>query len=273
MTEKFQITEEVSIYKGALKLLKHYDEVYQQYKELETKEFKAEEIPEPQDKPIPSRPVANDKLFQSHKTMCNVLAFIVLAGITALFCFYLVPNGIYTPQYKLRIADYYLTEIHIAFVATFIVCLIFNNIAINRLKKNVVKHSTDIEHWVDEKLAIQNDNAMNREIYEARIAEEEKETNELKKANELKMQALSTTLKNIQKDYMKNYAPKVPNSLATVEGLERKIAELEEKMKEPLIQSNNTQPVFTSPFPQIDDLEEKPTVSTSPVELVSDEKE
>lgn len=252
MTDKFKITEEVSIYKGALKLLKHYDEVHQQYKALKNMEIKPEkEIEAPAPKPVPDRPVANDKMFQSHKTLCDILALIILAGITVLFCFYLIPEGFYKPIFKYAVAGYYITEIHIGFLVALIICMLFNKIAIGNLAKKVDAQSTEIEKWVDEKIGIENSNHMEQELYFAKQEEQEKQLDEIRKKNELQMQAYMNTMKHIQQDYMRTYASKVPNEIANIEGLEQKIAELEEKMKEPLMQAE-TQPVFSNPFPDLD---------------------
>ena len=253
MTDKFKITEEVSVLKGALKLLKHYDEVYQQYKELKDTEVVPTEVIEaPTPKPIPKKPVASDKVFQSHKTLCDVLALVILAGITLLFCLYLIPQGIYKPVFKYEIAGYYVTEIHVGFIIALIICMVFNSIVINGLAKKVNKQSEEIEKWVDEKIAVKDENRANQEAYFARQEEQEKQLDEIRKKNELQLQAYMNTMKHIQQDYMRTYASKIPNNIASVEGLETKIAELEEMMKEPLMQAE-TQPVFSNPFPELAD--------------------
>ena len=79
---------------------------------------------------------------------------------------------------------------------------------------------------------VEAENKKLEEDYAAACEQQKKIEGEAAMTNKLKMQSFKTTMEHIQKDYMKTYSRRVPNSLASIEGLEKKISELEAELAE-----------------------------------------
>lgn len=232
MRDKFQVTEEISVYSGALKLLKRYDETRNAFEKAKAASVPPEPVPEPVLKKLPEKPELEFKAKSYFTTARWVIRVVTMLGLFALFDFYLIPNSIYIPEYIFPVAGYAFSEVDIAIVAGVILSLLVDCFIAGGIKKRELAGVEVFEKYADDVKNVEAENKKLEEDYAAACEQQKKIEGEAAMTNKLKMQSFKTTMEHIQKDYMKTYSRRVPNSLASIEGLEKKISELEAELAE-----------------------------------------
>lgn len=232
MRDKFQVTEEISVYSGALKLLKRYDETRNAFEKAKAASVPPEPVPAPVPKKMPEKPELEFKAKSYFTTARWVIRVVTMLGLFALFDFYLIPNSIYIPEYIFPVAGYAFSEVDIAIVAGVILSLLVDCFIAGGIKKRELAGVEVFEKYVDDVKNVEAENKKLEEDYAAACEQQKKIEGEAAMTNKLKMQSFKTTMEHIQKDYMKTYSRRVPNSLASIEGLEKKISELEAELAE-----------------------------------------
>lgn len=232
MRDKFQVTEEISVYSGALKLLKRYDETRNSFEKAKAASVPPEPVPEPVLKKLPEKPELEFKAKSYFTTARWVIRVVTMLGLFALFDFYLIPNSIYIPEYIFPVAGYAFSEVDIAIVAGVILSLLVDCFIAGGIKKRELAGVEVFEKYADDVKNVEAENKKLEEDYAAACEQQKKIEGEAAMTNKLKMQSFKTTMEHIQKDYMKTYSRRVPNSLASIEGLEKKISELEAELAE-----------------------------------------
>lgn len=232
MRDKFQVTEEISVYSGALKLLKRYDETRNAFEKAKASSVPPEPVPEPVLKKLPEKPELEFKAKSYFTTARWVIRAVTMLGLFALFDFYLIPNSIYIPEYIFPVAGYHFSEVDIAIVAGVILSVLVDGFIAGGIKKRELAGVEAFEKYADDVKNVEAENKKLEEDYAAACEQQKKIEGEAAMTNKLKMQSFKTTMEHIQKDYMKTYSKRVPNSLASIEGLEKKISELETELAE-----------------------------------------
>lgn len=232
MRDKFQVTEEISVYSGALKLLKRYDETRNAFEKAKAASVPPEPVPEPVLKKLPEKPELEFKAKSYFTTARWVIMVVTMLGLFALFDFYLIPNSIYIPEYVFPVAGYHFSEVDIAIVAGVVLSLLVDCFIAGGIKKRELAGVEVFEKYADDVKNVEAENKKLEEDYAAACEQQKKIEGEAAMTNKLKMQSFKTTMEHIQKDYMKTYSRRVPNSLASIEGLEKKISELEAELAE-----------------------------------------
>ena len=232
MRDKFQVTEEISVYSGALKLLKRYDETRNAFEKAKAASVPPEPVPAPVPKKMPEKPELEFKAKSYFTTARWVIRVVTMLGLFALFDFYLIPNSIYIPEYIFPVAGYAFSEVDIAIVAGVILSLLVDCFIAGGIKKRELAGVEVFEKYADDVKNVEAENKKLEEDYAAACEQQKKIEGEAAMTNKLKMQSFKTTMEHIQKDYMKTYSRRVPNSLASIEGLEKKISELEAELAE-----------------------------------------
>lgn len=232
MRDKFQVTEEISVYSGALKLLKRYDETRNAFEKAKAASVPPEPVPEPVLKKLPEKPEPELKAKNYFTTARWVIRVVTMLGLFALFDFYLIPSNIYIPEYIFPVAGYAFSEVDIAIVASVILSLLVDCFIAGGIKKRELAGVEVFEKYADDVKNVEAENKKLEEDYAAACEQQKKIEGEAAMTNKLKMQSFKTTMEHIQKDYMKTYSRRVPNSLASIEGLEKKISELEAELAE-----------------------------------------
>lgn len=232
MRDKFQVTEEISVYSGALKLLKRYDETRNAFEKAKAASVPPEPVPEPVLKKLPEKPELEFKAKSYFTTARWVIRVVTMLGLFALFDFYLIPNSIYIPEYVFPVAGYAFSEVDVAIVAGVILSLFVDGFIAGGIKKRELAGVEVFEKYADDVKNVEAENKKLEEDYAAACEQQKKIEGEAAMTNKLKMQSFKTTMEHIQKDYMKTYSRRVPNSLASIEGLEKKISELEAELAE-----------------------------------------
>lgn len=257
MRDKFQVTEEISVYSGALKLLKRYDETRNAFEKAKAASVPPETVPAPVLKKLPEKPEPAFKAKSYFTTARWVIMVVTMLGLFALFDFYLIPNSIYIPEYIFPVAGYHFSEVDIAIVAGVILSLFVDCFIAVGIKKRELAGVEAFEKYADEVKKVEAENKKLEEDYAAACEQQKKIEGEAAMTNKLKMQSFKTTMDHIQKDYMKSYSRRVPNSIASIEGLEKKIseleaelAEIEEAVKKPEVEKGS------NPFDDADETEE-----------------
>ena len=232
MRDTFQVTEEISVYSGALKLLKRYDETRNAFEKAKATSAPPEPVPEPALKKLPEKPEPEFKAKSYFATTRWVIRIVTMLGLFALFDFYLIPNSIYIPEYIFPVAGYAFSEVDIAIVAGVILSLLVDCFIAGGIKKRELAGVEVFEKYADDVKNVEAENKKLEEDYAAACEQQKKIEGEAAMTNKLKMQSFKTTMEHIQKDYMKTYSRRVPNSIASIEGLEKKISELEAELAE-----------------------------------------
>ena len=232
MRDTFQVTEEISVYSGALKLLKRYDETRNAFEKAKAASVPPEPVPEPVLKKLPEKPELELKAKSYFTTARWVIRVVTMLGLFALFDFYLIPSNIYIPEYIFPVAGYAFSEVDIAIVASVILSLLVDCFIAGGIKKRELAGVEAFEKYADEVKSVEAENKKLEEDYAVACEQQKKIEGEAAMTNKLKMQSYKTTMEHIQKDYMKTYSRRVPNSLASIEGLEKKISELEAELAE-----------------------------------------
>ena len=232
MRDKFKVTEEISVYSGALKLLKRYDETRNAFEKAKAASIPAEPGPAPVPKKMPEKQEPELKAKSYFTTARWVIRVVTMLGLFALFDFYLIPNSIYIPEYIFPVAGYHFSEVDIAIVAGVILSLLVDCFIAGGIKKRELAGVEVFEKYADDVKNVEAENKKLEEDYAAACEQQKKIEGEAAMTNKLKMQSFKTTMEHIQKDYMKTYSRRVPNSLASIEGLEKKISELEAELAE-----------------------------------------
>lgn len=232
MRDKFQVTEEISVYSGALKLLKRYDETRNAFEKAKAASVPPEPVPEPVLKKLPEKPELEFKAKSYFTTARWVIRVVTMFGLFALFDFYLIPNSIYIPEYIFPVAGYNFSEVDIAIVAGVILSLLVDCFIVGGIKKREIAGVEVFEKYADEVKNVEAENKKLEEDYAAACEQQKKVEGEAAMTSQLKMQSYRTTMDHIQKDYMKTYSKRVPVSIASIEGLEKKISELEAELAE-----------------------------------------
>lgn len=232
MRDKFQVTEEISVYSGALKLLKRYDETRNAFEKAKAASVPPEPVPEPVLKKLPEKPETEFKAKSYFTTARWVIRIAEAIGIFALFDFYLIPNNIYIPEYVFPVAGYAFSEVDIAVVAGVILSALVDGFIAGGIKKRELAGVEAFEKYADEVKSVEEENKKLEEDYAAACEQQKKVEGEAAMTNKLKMQSFKTTMDHIQADYMKSYSKRVPVSIASIEGLEKKISELEAELAE-----------------------------------------
>lgn len=257
MRDKFQVTEEISVYSGALKLLKRYDETRNAFEKAKAASIPPEPVPEPVLKKLPEKPELEFKAKSYFTTARWVIRVVTMLGLFALFDFYLIPSNIYIPEYIFPVAGYNFSEVDIAIVAGVILSALVDGFIAGGIKKRELAGVEVFEKYADDVKNVEAENKKLEEDYAAACEQQKKIEGEAAMTNKLKMQSFKTTMEHIQKDYMKSYSRRVPNSIASIEGLEKKIseleaelAEIEEAVKKPEVEKGS------NPFDDADETEE-----------------
>ena len=232
MRDKFQVTEEISVYSGALKLLKRYDETRNAFEKAKAASVPPEPVPEPVLKKLPEKPELEFKAKSYFTTARWVIRVVTMFGLFALFDFYLIPNSIYIPEYIFPVAGYNFSEVDIAIVAGVILSLLVDCFIVGGIKKREIAGVEVFEKYADEVKNVEAENKKLEEDYAAACEQQKKVEGEAAMTSQLKMQSYRTTMDHIQKDYMKTYSKRIPVSIASIEGLEKKISELEAELAE-----------------------------------------
>lgn len=232
MRDKFQVTEEISVYSGALKLLKRYDETRNAFEKAKAASVPPEPVSTPVLKKVPEKPEPELKAKSYFTTARWVIRVVTMLGLFALFDFYLIPSNIYIPEYIFPVAGYNFSEVDIAIVAGVILSLLVDCFIAGGIKKRELAGVEVFEKYADDVKNVEAENKKLEEDYAAACEQQKKIEGEAAMTNKLKMQSYKTTMEHIQKDYMKTYSRRVPNSLASIEGLEKKISELEAELAE-----------------------------------------
>ena len=233
MRDKFQVTEEISVYSGALKLLKRYDETRNAFEKAKAASVPPEPVPEPVLKKLPEKPEPEFKAKSYFATTRWVIRIVTMLGLFALFDFYLIPNAMYIPEYVFPVAGYAFSEVDIAIAAGVILSVLVDCFIAGGIKKRELAGVEEaFEKYADEVKSVEAENKKLEEDYAAACEQQKKVEGEAAMANKLKMQSYKTTMDHIQKDYMKTYSKRVPVSIASIEGLEKKISELEAELTE-----------------------------------------
>ena len=232
MRDKFQVTEEISVYSGALKLLKRYDETRNAFEKAKAASIPAEPGPAPVPKKMPEKPEPELKAKSYFTTARWVIRIAAAIGTFALFDFYLIPSNIYIPEFIFPVAGYALSEVDIAIAAGVILSVLVDCFIAGGIKKRELAGVEVFEKYADDVKSVEAENKKLEEDYAAACEQQKKIEGEAAMTNKLKMQSYKTTMEHIQKDYMKTYSRRVPNSLASIEGLEKKISELEAELAE-----------------------------------------
>ena len=233
MRDKFKVTEELSVYSGALKLLKRYDETRNAFEKAKAASVPPEPVPAPVLKKLPEKPEPVFKAKSYFTTARWVIRVVTMVGVFALFDFYLIPGNIYIPEYIFPVAGYHFSEVDIAIVAGVILSALVDFFIAGGIKK---RELADVEEafkkYADEVKRVKAENKKLEEDYAAACEQQKKVEGEAAMTSQLKMQSYRTTMDHIQKDYMKTYSKRVPVSIASIEGLEKKISELEAELAE-----------------------------------------
>ena len=232
MRDKFKVTEELSVYSGALKLLKRYDETRNAFEKAKEASVPPEPVPEPVLKKLPEKPEPEFKAKSYFATTRWVIRITEAIGVFALFDFYLIPNNIYIPEYIFPVAGYAFSEVDIAIAAGVILSVLVDGFIAGGIKKRELAGVEAFEKYADEVKSVKAENKKLEEDYAAACEQQKKIEGEAAMTSKLKMQSYKTTMDHIQKDYMKSYSRRVPNSIASIEGLEKKISELEAELAE-----------------------------------------
>lgn len=232
MRDTFQVTEEISVYSGALKLLKRYDETRNAFEKAKAASVPPEPVPEPVLKKLPEKPELEFKAKSYFTTARWVIRIAAAIGVFALFDFYLIPSNIYIPEFIFPVAGYAFSEVDIAIAAGVILSVLVDCFIAGGIKKRELAGVEAFEKYADEVKNVEAENKKLEEDYAAACEQKKKIEGEAAMTNKLKMQSYKTTMEHIQKDYMKTYSRRVPNSLASIEGLEKKISELEAELAE-----------------------------------------
>ena len=232
MRDKFQVTEEISVYSGALKLLKRYDETRNAFEKAKAASVPPEPVPAPVLKKLPEKPETEFKAKSYFTTARWVIRIAEAIGVFALFDFYLIPNNIYIPECVFPVAGYAFSEVDIAVVAGVILSALVDGFIAGGIKKRELAGVEAFEKYADEVKSVEEENKKLEEDYAAACEQQKKVEGEAAMTNKLKMQSFKTTMDHIQADYMKSYSKRVPVSIASIEGLEKKISELEAELAE-----------------------------------------
>lgn len=233
MRDKFKVTEEISVYSGALKLLKRYDETRNAFEKVKVASVPPEPVPAPVLKKLPEKPELEFKAKSYFTTARWVIRIAEAIAIFVLFDFYLIPNLIYIPEYIFPVAGYHFSEVDIAIAAGVILSALVDGFIAGGIKKRELAGAEEaFEKYADEVKSVKAENKKLEEDYAAACEQQKKVEGEAAMTSQLKMQSYRTTMDHIQKDYMKTYSRRVPNSIASIEGLEKKISELEAELAE-----------------------------------------
>lgn len=233
MRDKFQVTEEISVYSGALKLLKRYDETRNAFEKAKAASAPPEPVPAPVLKKLPEKPEPVLKAKSYFTTARWVIRIAEAIAVFALFDFYLIPNAMYIPEYVFPVAGYAFSEVDIAIAAGVILSVLVDCFIAGGIKnRELAGVEKAFEKYADEVKSVKAENKKLEEDYAAACEQQKKIEGEAAMTNKLKMQSYKTTMDHIQKDYMKSYSRRVPNSIASIEGLEKKISELEAELAE-----------------------------------------
>lgn len=232
MRDKFQVTEEISVYSGALKLLKRYDETRNAFEKAKAASVPPETVPAPVLKKLPEKPEPVFKAKSYFTTARWVIRIAEAIAVFALFDFYLIPSNIYIPEYIFPVAGYNFSEVDIAIAAGVILSVLVDCFIAGGIKKRELAGVEVFEKYADDVKNVEAENKKLEEDYAAACEQQKKIEGEAAMTNKLKMQSFKTTMDHIQKDYMKTYSRRVPNSIASIEGLEKKISELEAELAE-----------------------------------------
>lgn len=233
MRDKFKVTEEISVYSGALKLLKRYDETRNAFEKAKAASVPPEPVPEPVLKKLPEKPEPEFKAKSYFATTRWVIRVVTMLGLFALFDFYLIPSNIYIPEYIFPVAGYHFSEVDIAIVAGVILSALVDFFIAGGIKKRELAGVEEaFKKYADEVKRVKAENKKLEEDYAAACEQQKKVEGEAAMTSQLKMQSYRTTMDHIQKDYMKTYSKRVPVSIASIEGLEKKISELEAELAE-----------------------------------------
>lgn len=209
----------LSVYIGAYKLLKHYDDIYNQYKavvDMEIQEPTYAEVPDEDSKiKLPKK---------SHGLLISLIGIILGAGLVLGTHYYLIPNGYYKVLYHFfEISTYTITEVEIAGLA--IVLLFFLIAIINKL---IAHHSENvyfekIQEYENNRNSIISNNQKLKDEYEKQkaVADETIVINKMKREN------LETTMRHLQEEFMLKYSKSIPADDVDLETLSNKIKELE----------------------------------------------
>lgn len=211
--------ELLSIYIGAYKLLKHYDDIYNQYQtivDVEVKEPTYAEVPDEDSKiKLPRK---------SHGFLLSLIGVILGVGLVLGSHYYFIPNGYYVPLYRFyKVSTYTITEVEVAGLA--IMALFFVIAIINKI---IAHHSENIyfakvQEYEDSRNAIISNNKKLKEDYESKkqVADETQIINKMKREN------LKTTMYHLQQEYMLKYSKIIPAEDVDLEILSNKIKEME----------------------------------------------
>ena len=212
MLENIEKFETLSTYKGALKLLKHYDAVYKEYENLKANLDDAKENASKL-KVIPEKDFEEPK--KSHSILILMIGLILAIALVVVTKMCLIPSGYYYPRYYLfDLSGYEITEVEVVAVLIVVLFLIISLINNTRYVKRYNEYVDKCDEY-DKKC---------REITEENHDEDEK-------LNELKLVSYKTTLKHLRDEYMKTYADKIPSEYVDIKMLEEKIGELEHAEK------------------------------------------
>lgn len=211
--------ELLSVYIGAYKLLKHYDDVYNQYQaivDVEVKEPAYTEVPDEDSKiKLPKK---------SHAFLISLIGILLGVGLVLGTNYYLISEGYYTTLYHFFIIKTYtITEVEVAGVA---IAVLFFLIAI--INKAVSHHAEtvyldEVQEYEDNRNAIISSNQKLKEDYESK----KKVADETQVINKMKRENLKTTMYHLQQEYMLKYSKAIPADDVDLEVLSNKIKELE----------------------------------------------
>lgn len=211
--------ELLSVYIGAYKLLKHYDDIYNQYQtivDVDVKEPDYTEVPDEDSKiKLPKK---------SHGLLISAIGILLSVGLVLGTNYYLIPEGYYTTLYHFFfINTYTVTEVEIAGVA---VTLLFFLIAI--INKAIANHAEtvyldEIQEYEENRNAIISNNQKLKDEYESK----KKVADETQVINKMKRENLKTTMYHLQQEYMLKYSKAIPADDVDLEILSNKIKELE----------------------------------------------
>ena len=212
----FEEKQLLSTYKGALALLKHYDELYSELKGLKAKLAILQEKPEL--KELPPKPDMEEPS-GGHGVIIALIGLILCVAFFAIDIFNLIPATIFIPKLRINFFSYDLNEISlvgIGILAIFlIIAIVKESVASIKLDKYydaLLEYEEKVEKITKENEEIEAESKVNLE--EAKLLE-------------LKISSTQTTLKHLQTEYMKTYSKVIPLELASIEKLESAIDTIE----------------------------------------------
>lgn len=212
----FEEKQLLSTYKGALALLKHYDELYSELKGLKAKLAILQEKPEL--KELPPKPDMEEPS-GGHGVIIALIGLILCVAFFAIDIFNLIPTNVFVPKLHIEFFGYDLNEISLVGVGILAVFLIvaivkesFASVKLDRYYDTLLEYEENVEKITKENEKIEAESKSNLEDI---------------KLLELKISSTQTTLKHLQAEYMKTYANSIPAELASIEKLESAIKEIE----------------------------------------------